>query len=241
MLGHGWVWVRILDVVSGVGHCRGRGARRNVLAKVGPAVSVSSYSATDSHAVVAQEKQTRDKVAHHLALALEALGLDTQGDKELDGTPERVAHLWSQILCGAQEGPPELNVLSSSGDQEDMVLVRDLAFRSVCAHHLTPFFGKASIAYIPGESLIGVGVPPRVLQYFARRPQIQERLGEQVATYLTRTIDPRGVMVHLVGRHLCMELRGARTEGTVETTATRGWFSDKEWRTEFFERLMARR
>ncbi len=176
---------------------------------------------------------------HHLTQAFAALGLDTDEDKELSGTPERVAHLWSEFLCGAQEKAPELNVLSSSGDQEDMVLVRSLPFHSMCAHHLTPFFGEASIAYIPGESLIGVGVPARVLNYFSRRPQIQERLGEQVATYLTRNIDPRGVMVHLVGRHLCMEMRGARTRGTVETTATRGWFSDKQWRTEFFERLMA--
>ena len=87
---------------------------------------------------------------------------------------------------------------------------------------------------------MGVGVPGRVLHYFARRPQIQERLGEQVASYLTRALDPRGVMVHLVARHICMETRGARSPGRVETTAARGWFSDKEWRTEFFERLAVR-
>lgn len=169
-----------------------------------------------------------------------ALGLDPEADPELVGTPERVAALWAESLGGVNEPPPELNVLSSPGDQEDMVLVRDLPFVGVCAHHLTPFFGSAAIAYIPGESLIGVGVPARVLQYFARRPQIQERLGEQVASYLSRAIDPRGIMVHLVGRHICMEVRGARVPGRVETTAARGWFSDKQWRTEFFERLMVR-
>jgi GTP cyclohydrolase IA len=188
---------------------------------------------------VSQEKQA--EVATHLQKAFLALGLSEEKDPELEGTAQRVAQLWGDLLGGMDDPLPEINVLSSPGDQEDLVMVRDIPFVGTCAHHLTPFFGTAAIAYVPGEALIGVGVPARVVQHFTRRPQIQERLGEQVASYLSRKLDPRGVIVHLVARHICMEVRGARSPGWVETTASRGWFSEKEWRTEFFERMGARR
>lgn len=186
-------------------------------------------------------KTVDEEIVEHFAEILRLLGLNAEEDPELQGTPRRVAELWAEQFRGVDKSKaPVIKVLPSSGDQEDMVMVRDIPFYSTCAHHLTPIFGTCNVAYIPGESLIGVGTPARVLQYFASRPQIQERLGEQVATFITRAIEPRGLMVHIVARHLCMEARGARSPGWVETSATRGWFSDQEWRAEFFDRLMRR-
>lgn len=182
-----------------------------------------------------------DKITEHFAEILNLLGLNAEEDPELQGTPRRVAEFWASQFRGVGKAEaPVIKVLPSSGDQEDMVMVRDIPFHSACAHHLSAFFGHATIAYIPGESLIGIGTPARVLHYFAARPQLQERMGEQVATYITRAIEPRGVMVHISGRHLCMEMRGPRSPGVVETTATRGWFSDQEWRAEFYGRLNRR-
>lgn len=182
-----------------------------------------------------------EEIAGHFAEILRLLELNAEDDPELQGTPDRVARAWVDALGGGRSADaPAVKVLPSSGDQEDMVMVRDIPFISTCAHHLIPFFGAADVAYVPGEALIGVGTPARVLHHFAKRPQLQERLGEQVATYITRSIAPRGVMVHMVGRHLCMETRGAQSPGYVETTATRGWFSDQEWRAEFFDRLIRR-
>ena len=182
-----------------------------------------------------------ERMAEHFAEILRLLGLNAEDHKELQGTPRRLVELWKERFRGVDPArQPVVNVLPSSGDQEDMVMVRDIPFYSTCAHHFLTFFGTAGIAYIPGEQLIGVGTPARILQYYAARPQLQEQLGEQIATFLSKAIDPRGVMVHLVGRHLCMETRGARVPAFMETTATRGWFSDQEWRSEFFERLMRR-
>lgn len=182
-----------------------------------------------------------EEIAGHFVEILRLLGLNAEDDNEIQGTPDRVAKLWADMLTGGRNvDAPPVNVLPSSGDQEDMVLVRDIPFYTTCAHHLTPIFGKCHIAYVPGEALIGVGTPPRILHHYCRRPQIQERLGESVASYLTKSIAPRGVMVHLIARHLCMEIRGPRTPAYVETTATRGWFSDREWRQEFFERMALR-
>lgn len=190
---------------------------------------------------MAETLTKEEEITHHFAEILRLLDLNAEDDPELQGTPARLAELWKDRFRGVDRSrAPVIKVLPSSGDQEDMVMVRDIPFYSSCAHHMTTIFGTADVAYIPGEALIGVGTPAQVLHYFAARPQLQERLGEQVATFITRAIEPRGLMVHIVARHLCMEVRGARTAAWVETTATRGWFSDQEWRAEFFDRLSRR-
>lgn len=179
-----------------------------------------------------------EKAIEHVAEALRYLGLDAETDMELQGTPERIVGFWQERFEGLDhDKAPDVRVLPTRGDQEDMVVIRDIPFASTCAHHFTPFFGRADIAYIPGESLIGVGTPARVVQYFSKRPQIQERLGEEICGYLTRGLNPRGLIVHLTARQMCMELRGAKSGGIMETTSTRGWFSDAEWRNEFFDRV----
>jgi len=108
-------------------------------------------------------------------------------------------------------------------------VVRDLAFHSLCVHHFVPFFGSARIAYLPGECIIGISGVARLLDFYARRPQLQERLTTQLADHLERLLRPRGLAVVLEARHLCMEMRGVRKPGTVETRVVRGLLATPPW------------
>jgi len=114
-----------------------------------------------------------------------------------------------------------------------MILLSDVSFHSLCAHHFLPFFGHAQIAYVPGDRLVGLSKPARVMEHFARRPQVQEQLTEQVVAFLSERLEARGVIVRLKARHLCMEMRGVRRSAWTTTTATRGVFEHSAWRAEF--------
>jgi GTP cyclohydrolase IA len=107
--------------------------------------------------------------------------------------------------------------------------VRDLPFYSMCVHHFVPFFGHAHVAYLPGKRLIGLSGVARILEFYARRPQLQERLTAQVADHIVRLLKPRGVVVVIEARHLCMEMRGVRKTGCFETRALRGALAKPEW------------
>jgi GTP cyclohydrolase IA len=182
----------------------------------------------------------RDRIAEHVTEIFRLLSLDPDHDRELDGTPQRVAELALE-LNGANMVPPLVQPLAHGSSEHGLIAVRDLRFHSYCAHHLLPFFGHAHIGYEPGETIPGIGLPGRVLDYFSRRPQLQERLGEQVADFLFREIGARGVIVVIEARQLCVEMRGARRTATIETTAARGTLVSGESRREFFERLGAHR
>ncbi len=166
------------------------------------------------------------RAAAHLDAALRALGVPPEGP-HLAGTPERVAHLWTQLFSGLDPAhAPDLGAFPNPSPGAGMVLAADLPFHSMCAHHLLPFFGRAHLAYLPGASIVGLGVLPRLIDHHARRPTLQEDLAAGVADALERAIAPRGVAVLLVGRHLCMEMRGARRRARVETATWRGAFTD---------------
>jgi GTP cyclohydrolase I len=145
-----------------------------------------------------------------------------------------VADLYAEILAGLAPGAePELATFPASyaglevGEKAgDLVVVRELPFYSLCVHHFVPFFGHAHVAYLPGKRLIGLSGVARLLEFYARRPQLQERLTAQVADHLERLLAPRGVAVILEGRHLCMEMRGVRKTGWFETRALRGLLAD---------------
>lgn len=182
----------------------------------------------------------RQQIAHHVAEILRALGLDAARDPELQRAPQQVAEWYLEFFAPLeQEEEPEIVPLAHQGAGE-MILVSDLPFYSLCAHHLLPFFGQAHIAYVPNGALVGLGSLGRLLEYYARRPQLQERLTEQVAEALARVLTPQGVMVLLRARQLCMEMRGARKPGWVTTSAARGCFREPLWRQEFFRRLARR-
>ncbi|MBN2801129.1 MAG: GTP cyclohydrolase I [Deltaproteobacteria bacterium] len=132
-------------------------------------------------------------------------------------TPELVTELLREFVPGE---PPALSTFPAVG--ADAVILRGLPFHSLCAHHLLPFFGEADVAYLPGDRIAGLGGIPRLLEHCARRPQLQERLGGCLADLLEEALEPRGLVIRLRARQLCMEMRGARSPGTVEVVVQRG-------------------
>lgn len=160
---------------------------------------------------------------------LAACGLSAADEPDLERTPARVASLYAEVLAGHDPaGEPELATFPHAGEG-DLVLLRDVPFHSLCVHHLVPFFGRALIAYLPGDRIIGLSGMARLLERYARRVQLQERLGQQVADHLERLVAPRGLAVILEARHLCMEMRGIRKPGTVETRIIRGALGEPRW------------
>jgi GTP cyclohydrolase I len=154
---------------------------------------------------------------------LSAIGEDP--DREgLADTPARVARMYAEIFSGVGRDPSkEINIFHNE-DNEEMIMVKDIPFYSMCEHHLVPFFGKAHIVYIPKKGRItGLSKLIRVLEAFAKRPQVQERLTSQIADALMKKIQPHGVLVIVEAEHLCMSMRGVKKPGSVTTTsAVRG-------------------
>ena len=168
-------------------------------------------------------------VARAVRELIQALGLDRAAEPELEGTPARVADLYRELFSGLDPAQAPEPVTFPHDGQGDLVIVRDLPFHSLCVHHFVPFFGRALIAYLPGERIIGISAAARLLDHYARRPQLQERIGQQIADHLGRLVQPRGVAVILEARHLCMEMRGIRSFGRVETRTVRGELADARW------------
>ncbi len=173
--------------------------------------------------------QDQAAITKAVAQLIVALGLDPAQEPELLATPARVADLWRETLSGLDPAEdPELATFPHAG-QGDLVMVRDMPFHSLCVHHFVPFFGRALVAYLPGEHIIGISAAARLLERYARRPQLQERVGQNIADHLERLVQPRGVAVILEARHLCMEMRGIRKSGLVETRTVRGELADPRW------------
>jgi len=168
-------------------------------------------------------------VERAVAELLRALGLSAADEPELAQTPARVADLYREAFSGLDPANhPDLATFPHQG-QGELVVVRDLEFHSLCVHHMVPFFGRALVAYLPGDTLVGISAAARLLEVYSRRPQLQERMGQQIVDHLERLIRPRGVAVVIEARHLCMEMRGIRKRGLVETRAVRGELADPRW------------
>ncbi len=169
-------------------------------------------------------------VREAVAALIRALGLDPATEPELLATPERVADFYAEAFGGLRAPAPSLAVFPAPPGARDLVVVRALPFHSMCVHHFVPFFGHATIAYLPGDTLMGISGAARLLAHHARRPQLQERLGAGIADAMEQALKPRGVAVVLEARHLCMEMRGIRSPGVVETRTLRGLLAEPEWR-----------
>ena len=172
-----------------------------------------------------------------------AIGEDPDRDG-LKRTPERVSSMFEEIFAGIGAEPGEALLTQFESDHDEMVLVKDIPFVSLCEHHLIPFIGKAHVAYIPSSDgrITGLSKLARLVDAFARRLQVQERMTTQIADTLERVLGPRGVLVVLEAEHLCMSMRGVRKPGTVTvTSAVRGLFrSDPSTRAEAMAFVRAR-
>ena len=165
------------------------------------------------------------EISKSVCRILDLLGLD-RSDPNLAETPDRVAKMYLELFRGLDEGSePKVTLFPNDEHYTAMVIEKDIPFYSMCSHHLIPFYGHAHMAYIPNEKIIGLSKMPRIVDFYAHRPQLQERLTEQVAGFLNEKLSPQGVMVVIEARHLCVEMRGIKKPGAVTvTSAIRGIF-----------------
>jgi len=169
------------------------------------------------------------KIEKAVRMILEAIGEDP--DREgLRETPTRVARMYSEIFCGLMEDTEMHLQKIFSEDHEEMVIVKDIPLYSMCEHHLLPFYGKAHVAYIPHRgNVTGLSKLARVVEGFAKRPQLQERLTSQIADSIMRRLNAKGVLVVVEAEHMCMTFRGVRKPGSkTVTSAVRGLFQKSE-------------
>ena len=169
---------------------------------------------------------------------LAAVGEDPQRDGLLK-TPGRVARMYAEVMSGLALDPSRHLEVTFAEDHHEMVIVKDIPFDSLCEHHLLPFTGVAHVAYVPNGRIVGLSKIARVVEEFARRPQVQERLSSQVADLIWERLEPQGVGVVLEGTHTCMTMRGIRKPGSsMITSAVRGTFKSRtETRAEFMSFL----
>jgi GTP cyclohydrolase I len=181
-----------------------------------------------------EELKKKEELAFHYAKILELLGEDLNRDGLLK-TPERVAKAMMFLTKGYKQNPGK--ILASAIFHEDykqMVIVKDIDFFSLCEHHLLPFFGKAHIAYIPNNSVTGLSKIPRIVDVYARRLQIQERMTTQIKKCIQDTLNPLGVMVVIEAQHMCMQMRGVEKQNSITTTSDfTGAFNQAKTREEF--------
>jgi GTP cyclohydrolase IA len=177
-------------------------------------------------------------IAYHVRGILTALGLDLK-DPNLAETDLRVAKMYIEMFGGLAEGAePKVTTFPNEEGYSHMVMEKQIPFYSMCAHHLVPFYGHAHIAYIPRDRILGLSKFARILEFYAKRPQLQERLTEQVVRYLETSLQPLGAMVVIEARHLCVEMRGVKKPGALTvTSALRGIFHQKPVREEFLDLL----
>jgi len=178
-----------------------------------------------------------EQVAAAFRAFLESLGLDL-GDPNLVGTDHRVARAYQEMLGGLRRAEPRLSTFPNTKRYTGLISVTDVPFYSICAHHFLPFFGAAHLAYVPRERLVGLSKLTRVIDFYARRPQLQEELTEQIAALVDERLAPAGLIVSIEARHLCMEMRGVSRPGvTTRTAAVRGTLQDNRLQQQFFDQL----
>lgn len=182
---------------------------------------------------IPSEKKTQ-QIAQHIANLIQLIGEDTAREG-LKKTPTRVGEAMQFLTQGYQQNAEDiLRGALFEEDYRQMVVVKDIPFYSLCEHHLLPFFGKAHVAYIPNGKITGLSKIARVVDVFARRLQVQERMTTQIKDCIQQTLNPLGVMVVIEAEHLCMQMRGVQKPHAVTTTSDfTGAFNRAETREEF--------
>jgi GTP cyclohydrolase I len=179
----------------------------------------------------------------HLESAVQEILFHIGEDPEREGlekTPDRVARMYDELTVGYRTDPIKLiNGAVIDVDYDEMVIVKDIEFYSMCEHHMLPFFGRAHVAYIPDGKVIGLSKIPRIVDMFARRLQVQERMTSQIADFLDEVLHPKGIAVVVEGAHMCSMMRGVKkAEASMTTSAWRGKFKKKrKKRQEFLDHI----
>ncbi|MGM0874001.1 MAG: GTP cyclohydrolase I FolE [Bacillota bacterium] len=170
-----------------------------------------------------------EQIEHAVKLILEAIGEDPKREGLLD-TPKRVAKMYAEVFSGLNDDPSEHFKTIFGEDHEELVLVKDIPFYSMCEHHLVPFYGKAHVAYIPkGGKVTGLSKLARAVEAVSKRPQLQERITSTIADSINESLEPHGVMVVVEAEHMCMTMRGVKKPGSQTiTSAVRGIFRKDE-------------
>jgi len=170
---------------------------------------------------------SQKKIEEAVRTILREIGID-ENSEVFRNTPKRVYSMYTEIFSGMDDSTePNITSFKNPG-YRDILAVRDMPFYSMCEHHLLPIFGTVSIAYIPGEKIVGLSKLPRTVKYFASRPQVQERLTSEIADYLYNKLGAMGVLVMIKARHMCMEMRGAKAfRSETISSAIRGVFEKK--------------
>lgn len=165
----------------------------------------------------------KERIQNAVREILIAVGEDPDREGLLE-TPKRVANMYEEIFAGLTEDPKQHIKLFNEQSNDEIVIVKDIPFYSMCEHHLLPFFGKAHIGYIPSDNkIIGLSKLARIVDNFAKKPQVQERLTSDIADFLNDNLQPKGVAVIMEAEHMCMTMRGARAAGSkTQTSALRG-------------------
>jgi GTP cyclohydrolase I len=167
----------------------------------------------------------KQKIADGISVMLDAVGdgVDAQGTTD---TPRRVANMYDELLSGYKTDPIALlNGAMFDVEYDEMVVVKNIDFYSLCEHHLLPFYGKVHVGYLPKSKVVGLSKIPRLVEMFARRLQVQERMTQEIATVMNDLIEPIGVGVVIEAQHLCVAMRGvAKPNSTMTTSALRGLF-----------------
>lgn len=184
--------------------------------------------------------QRREEFEQAIKTILEIIGENTEREG-LVKTPHRVFKAYEHMTSGYQQSPNDvLGEALFESDNDQMVIIKDIEFYSMCEHHLLPIIGRAHVAYIPNGKVVGLSKIPRMVDIFARRLQIQEQLTEQIAKAIDDVIAPKGVGVVIQARHMCMEMRGVeKTHSNTTTSALRGMFLKSDTRKEFFDIINA--
>lgn len=180
------------------------------------------------------DAEKTEKIAHHYQEIIRLLGEDADREGLLK-TPERVSKAMQFLMNGYEQNPEDIiQSAMFTEDYRQMVIVKDIDFYSMCEHHMLPFFGKAHIAYIPNHKITGLSKIARIVDVYARRMQVQERMTTQIKECIQKTLNPLGVMVILEAQHLCMQMRGVQKQHSITTTSDfTGVFQQAKTREEF--------
>ncbi|MXS30646.1 GTP cyclohydrolase I FolE [Enterococcus faecalis] len=184
--------------------------------------------------MVEMEQEKQAQIEQAVTTILEAVGEDTQRSGLID-TPKRVAKMYAEVFSGLTEPEFDDYKLFDSLNEGEMVLVKDIAFYSMCEHHLLPFYGKVHVAYLPeGGKVLGLSKLPRLVEHCAKRPTVQEDLTVTIARKLQENIPIKGIAVAIEAEHMCMTMRGVKTpQSSTKTFQFTGLFKEQEWKNQF--------